>query len=159
MEKRLILIRHAEAAEGALTDKDRALTQRGIRHAYLLSEWLRQQHFLPSLIVHSTALRCEQTARLLVERLGDMPLQEEESLYNASMRQIKETVENLAASLDTVALVGHNPYLSYFAEWLTGEPLGMLLPASTVVVSLPIDDWSLLSGQTATLLGRFEVIE
>ncbi|GIV38679.1 MAG: phosphoglycerate mutase [Thermonema sp.] len=158
MEKKLILIRHAEAEEGALSDKERALTQRGIRQAYLLSEWMQQQHFLPALIVHSSARRCRETAQLLAERLNIAVLQEEERLYNASMRQIVEVLEQTPGAVESLALVGHNPYLSYFAEWVTGEPLGSLSPASAVVLSLPVDDWTMLSGQMATLLGRFDAV-
>jgi len=157
MERRLILIRHAEAEAVALSDKERALTQRGIRQVYLLSEWMQQHHFLPEHIIHSTALRCEQTARLLAERLAAAPtLQAEEQLYEASMRQIIETLVHVPATIHEVALIGHNPHLSYFAEWLSGEPLGILAPASAVAFHLPIDGWNMLSGQIATLLGRFE---
>jgi phosphohistidine phosphatase len=63
----LILWRHAEAKEvdGPIADSDRELTERGIKHAEHMAEWLRRQRLPKVAVLSSPTKRALQTAQSL----------------------------------------------------------------------------------------------
>jgi phosphohistidine phosphatase len=63
----LILWRHAEAKEGSgpVADCDRELTERGIKHAQEMADWLRRQRLPRVAILSSPTRRALQTAHAL----------------------------------------------------------------------------------------------
>lgn len=148
-------MRHAEAANESIHDRDRILTQRGIRHAIQAARWLQAQPFTPELILFSQARRCEQTAQLVAEHFPDITLQAEPELYQASSRVILNYLLALPAHVGVAMLVGHNPHLSYFAEWLCDSVLGSALPAQLWAVELDIEGWHLLSQGLGCLVATY----
>src|SRR4051794_609610 len=60
MQRRLVLIRHATAAQ-APVDADRPLTDRGREQAAAIGQWLRRAALRPDRVVVSPALRAAQT--------------------------------------------------------------------------------------------------
>lgn len=73
------------------------------------------------LIVSSSAVRAIQTARLVQQQLGPVPLIEDEELYSASLSRLLGVISSLPTEQSCVLLVGHNPGLEELASHLTGE--------------------------------------
>src|SRR3954453_9424386 len=61
--RRLVLVRHAQAAQGEV-DADRTLTERGARQAAAIGAWLAQTGLIPDRVVVSPARRAQQTWEL-----------------------------------------------------------------------------------------------
>jgi phosphohistidine phosphatase len=119
---RLYVLRHGDATYDAVDDADRALSPKGITTVRQLGQVLRPRELSRvEEIWHSPLLRCVQTAQLLKEACAlDAPLQAKAGM------QPEDDPEPLCAELldreQDLALVGHNPHLTFLAaHLLTGR--------------------------------------
>jgi phosphohistidine phosphatase len=118
----LYLIRHAHAVDPT-EDPERPLSKRGREQVRALAALLGQSTaFQPTEIWHSPLLRSRETAERLAQHmkleapLSLMPGLEPEDDPTRIVRRIKPTLERLA-------VVGHEPYLSALATLLVrGAP-------------------------------------
>jgi len=156
MVKDLILVRHAEAAQvnASVKDIERELTAKGYRDAPRVGRYLHENAFFPDMILSSNALRAKSTAELLAEQLKYElnQISYDEELYNASVRMLLTAVNAAEASWNKILLVGHNPAISYLAEYLTGDEIGNMEPAAFVHVQFELDDWSAVSENSGNCL-------
>jgi len=136
----LLLIRHAKASHAPMPDIDRPLTEQGQRQAQQLAALLLDLDDRPQLLLASAALRAKETATTLAEAL-QAPLRLDESLYGASVEGLFDACRALPDDALRVALVGHNPGLSRFAETLTGREVH-LATAACAVVACPVERWT-----------------
>ena len=146
MNKQLFLFRHADAAGRALydTDKDRELTPHGIAQSHQMGVYLSNNFFTIDAIFTSTALRALQTATVVSEvlKLQDQLVQKEDELYDASVRTFLQYVSKIDDGYNHVICVGHNPTLSYLAEYLTKEAIGEMKPAGMAVITFNVSSWT-----------------
>jgi phosphohistidine phosphatase len=142
MPRRLLLIRHAQAA-GAPTDRDRPLTAHGARAAAAVGTWLQQSGYVPDAALVSTALRARQTWAAVAESLGADPEPTvDQRIYDNTVDALLDVIGELAGEAGTVAVVGHNPSIGELAFALDdGEgndsarrPLHAGFPAGAVAV-------------------------
>lgn len=159
MTKTLYLMRHAEAGpkEGRKDDRSRELTPAGIRAARQAGDWLHQQKITLDLLVSSDALRAEQTIRLVAEGLAlDSPrILLDDTLYEASLRQLLDYINQLDDSYNHVLIVGHNPAITYFAEYLTKAEIRDMSPGSIIVIRFELASWKEVSQNTGAIVRRF----
>ena len=156
--KHLILIRHAETAEKVTgqTDKDRELTTSGIRQAASAGAFLREQSVQIDMILSSPASRAETTSQLIAEQMGSTDLVTvEDELYQASVGTLFQIIRNADAH-QNIAIVGHNPTISYFSEFITGSIVEELRPGTAIIFKVPIGNWKDLTKGCATVLDRFD---
>jgi phosphohistidine phosphatase len=113
------LLRHAEAEDGT-PDEERRLTQKGEEQARVAGRALKKLGVELELCITSPRVRAEQTARLACEQLGDVEITIEERLSGGAFDP-----EELAAGLDDVMLVGHDPDFSMAVHNLTGAQVRM----------------------------------
>lgn len=156
--KHLILIRHAESAEKVTgsTDEGRELTLNGVHQAALAGVFLRDKLNI-DIVLSSTAVRAYTTAGVIAEQLGLSrdDVVEESELYQASVG----TLFNLIRDTDqhqNIAIVGHNPTISYFAEFITNSGVDEMKPACVLILKLDIGNWKDLAKGTATIVDRFD---
>lgn len=142
----LFLIRHAEAEEKELDQKDydRGLTPDGIQDATRIGYFLQKEAINPDIIFSSSARRARATAILIAEQIKYITdqIHENSNLYQASIRILLETVCNLKDEWNTVFLVAHNPEISYLAEYLTSEEIGTLPSGSFVQIGFKLKSWA-----------------
>ncbi len=135
---KLYLIRHsyAESSSGG-ADFDRALTSEGLNMVRELGRHLRKSPFNPSKILCSTSRRTRETALNLIEELemNEKSVEYKDVIYNASVRELLGEISEQSDEINEVALIGHNPTITYFAEYLTGETIGNMEPCSIVTIS------------------------
>lgn len=113
--RRLVLIRHAKAAEGKV-DRDRPLAERGVREAPEIGRWLAGQQLVPDRVVVSPAVRARQTWERAASGLTGMPEPvQDERIYDNSADDLLAVVRDTAETVRTLALVGHNPGMQEFA--------------------------------------------
>ena len=156
MPKLLYLLRHADAAqkESRQDDKTRELTQAGIKDALHMGAWFSEQKFGFDLIAASSALRAEQTAAMVAEgmKLDHPRILLEDSLYESSPRQFLDYVNNIEDGYDHALVVGHNPAISYLAEYLTKADIGDMEAGSVAVIRFELSSWKHASENTGVLL-------
>ncbi len=153
--RRLIIMRHAKSDWSNPSDKDfdRSLNERGHRVAPKMGGQLLEMGIKPDLIVSSPAERAKLTAEYVTEQL-DYALDDinfDEELYNASVRVLLREVNNFSDELKEVLLIAHNPGLTYFAEYLTGEEIGNLPTCGAVCVEFENDSWAEVSKDLGTM--------
>ncbi len=134
MLRKLILLRHAEASSDAARDFDRSLTPSGQRAVRYLGRLFNDQGLEVEKIISSNAVRALSTAEILSEEMG-VSVREEGDLYEASVRIFLRLVNDTTPELRSCIFVGHNPTISYLAEYLTGESLNME-PAGAALIDL-----------------------
>jgi phosphohistidine phosphatase len=156
MAKTLYLLRHAEAAgkEARQEDKARELTQSGLKDALHMGAWFAAQNIAFDLIASSSALRAEQTAMLVAEgmKLDHPKILVEDILFEASARQFLDYVNNIEDGYNHALIVGHNPVISYLAEYLTKADIGDMAPASVAIIKFDFTSWKNVSENTGLLV-------
>jgi phosphohistidine phosphatase len=73
---------------------------------------------------------------------ADQPkILEHEELYEASTRTFLDLITKLDDSQNHVMCVGHNPVISYLAEYLTKSEIGDMFPAGLVIIKFKLNSW------------------
>lgn len=158
--KHLGLFRHAKSdwSDSGTRDFDRGLNPRGRKGAGLMGRHIRRGDHRWGCLLASPAARVRETldeAKLGIEPVFD------QRLYLAGVETHFEVIEELGGHADAVLIAAHNPGLQdvLFAlvspEYDTPdlrEAMVKFPTAAYAVLELPIDDWSELGAQTATLV-------
>ena len=145
--KTLTLVRHAKSSwkDRTLRDRDRPLNKRGTRDAPVMGQRIAAAGIRPALIVSSPAERAWTTARVVAGELS-YPLeflQRDENLYLASLDDWLDVVAAQEESFNSIMLVGHNPGLTDFANYLSPGLTHNVPTAGVVSVNIDRDDWQL----------------
>ncbi|MGH8558020.1 MAG: SixA phosphatase family protein [Methylococcales bacterium] len=159
--RRLILLRHAKSSwqSDAENDFDRPLAKRGKQDATKAGLWLNHQKLVPDLILSSPAKRARKTILKVcnelnfdMDAIGWIP-----EIYDASLNDLLQILNNCPDEAKTVMMVGHNPALEYLLEYLCKDriPLaadGKLLTAGGIANLELTTKWSAMSRSSAKLL-------
>ncbi len=125
--RQLLLLRHAKSAwdDAGIPDRDRALNARGRRAADRMRQAMRELGLAPDLVLVSPAKRTLETLEAL-EPWDDTPLIEPlETLYLASEANLLAALRDVAETVRSVLLIGHNPGMHDLAMTLArGWPAG-----------------------------------
>jgi phosphohistidine phosphatase len=150
--KTLILVRHAEASEG-MSDKNRSLTSGGMIDAARMGKHLAPKLAGVQSLIASPAERTVMTSQVLAEQIGfDFDkLQTIDELYEGSPRHYLAVVNGLSESMTTVMIVGHNPTITYLAEYLSHEELGNIPTCGIVGITFEGITWGQVSGRLGKL--------
>lgn len=154
--KRLMLLRHAEAAPTAAGQKDidRVLTARGIEDCVRIGRYLAEKRWTPDLALCSTARRVRQTWEFVsAELIADISSDYAEALYLATPTQLLAAVATAPTASDTIILINHNPAIGQIAQSLAARTpdglshrLGVEFPtAALAVFDIDTTDWSALA--------------
>ena len=161
---KLILVRHARAAERRVLQRDRSrtLTRDGKQRMRKAARGLKS--LLPNIthIVTSPLTRARQTADILAQAYGEADRHVmTEMAPGGDARVLLRWLRTLPGD-SSVALVGHEPDLGRLAGWLlTGRHVGFLVMKKGGVASIEFDDlpragggvlgWLHTAGQLAAL--------
>lgn len=151
MNKKLHLIRHSFAENpNGKKDIDRQLTHEGQSTVRALGRHLINQSFNPDIILCSTAVRTRETALNLVEELeiNEQIIDYQEIIYNASVRELLKVLNELSEDYSEVTIIGHNPTITFFGEYISGSIIGNMEPAGIVTIKLDKQKWSQISQGT-----------
>jgi phosphohistidine phosphatase len=146
MSKQLYLLRHAEALDKSAhqADKDRQLTTAGVQQGVQVGAYLLRENFALEAIFSSTAERAGQTAGLVADtiKLEARRMFLDDELYDASVRTFFAFLNKLDNAYHHVMCVGHNPTLSYLAEYLTQAEIGEMSPGGLAIISFKVTSWA-----------------
>jgi phosphohistidine phosphatase len=158
----LYLLRHAKSdrSDPGLADADRPLSARGKRDAPAMAAYMREQDYLPELILCSTAKRTRETLALMQPRLGHgIAAEYDRRLYLGSPEALLRRLRDVDEGVASVLLIGHNPGLERLAAALAPRGKQRALarmrekyPTSGLaVIHLHIDRWEQAESGAGTL--------
>ena len=139
---RLLLVRHAQAADAAV-DAERPLTSRGEQRATAIGSWLAQARLAPDLALVSPARRAAQTWSLASASLtSGLRSVVDERIYENTVEGVLAAIHETPEDVRTLAVVGHNPSIGELAMVLddgegdeaAGRALDAGFPAGGVAV-------------------------
>lgn len=122
----LTLLRHAKAlprAQSPMKDRDRPLTDQGIKQALVIVAQL--EAFGPKSIVSSTALRCLDTVAPIADHT-DLDVIKNEGISQdtweaGETRQLRETIEDLITAAKPTIICSHSPVLPDLAREIAAK--------------------------------------
>ncbi len=156
MQKYLFLFRHAEATTKIpnQSDKERDLTSHGVTQSVQVGAQVAEKALPLDVIFCSSANRAVQTAQLAADAMKfDMnKIKYDDEIYDASTRTLFAFITKIDDSYNNVMCVGHNPTITYLAEYLTKEPIGDMVTAGMVVIKFEVRTWSEISEGNGKLL-------
>jgi len=145
--KTLTLVRHAKSSwkHTRLTDRQRPLNKRGKRDAPEMGQRIHAHGIRPSLILTSPATRAWETAKYVARELGYPKefLQRDDALYHASTDDLLDVIVAQDPGFNNLMIVGHNPGLTDFANFLSPGVTNNLPTAGVVCVEIDQEDWNL----------------
>jgi phosphohistidine phosphatase len=152
--KTLLIMRHAKSSweDESQPDHERPLNDRGIRDAPRMGEYMRKKGFVADAILTSSARRARRTAEAVAEAMERRDrIEVIDALYLADPLVYLAALRHLPEEARVVVVVGHNPGVSEWATKLTHRQIE-LPTAAVACITLPIDDWSSISGGTPGML-------
>jgi len=145
--KTLTIVRHAKSSwsDPRLRDRERPLNRRGERDAPVMGKRIADAGIRPSLIVSSPATRAWTTARVIAKQLSYPTefLQRENQLYLASVNDLLDIVVAQDDGFNSLIIVGHNPGLTDFVNFLSPGLTNNLPTTGVVAVNIDQDHWKL----------------
>ena len=155
MKRRLIVMRHAEAAMNSADGSDHArpLTPRGRSDAPRVARALLDRGWRPEAVLSSDSRRTRETWEGMAPEL-DAPPQPSftRALYLAGLDTLWEEVHGVASEVETLLVLGHNPGWEHAVYRLSGQPEAMA-PANAALLVGSGDTWP------EALEGRWERAE
>ena len=155
MKKTLILVRHATAEEQTFGKKDfdRNLNQKGLDEAALMGEWLAETNVRPDIFITSPASRAHNTAVIIAEKLGvDLQsLISKSDIYDGGPTAYLGAINTVPDEFSKLILFGHNPDITYFAEYISGADLGSMKKGSVAIIDFENLSWAEISAKTGNL--------
>ena len=140
---RIYLLRHAHAgnAEPGERDFDRKLDDEGYAQAEIIADRAADKHYVPDIILSSTAVRCRETTEAFRRAFNDRC---EVSYIDGMYNGLAENYLSLLSGQSdrrSVMLVGHNPTIDIALEMMIGKPVkDASLPAGFPTAGLAVLD-------------------
>jgi phosphohistidine phosphatase len=145
MPKQLYLLRHADSVPKQIGDhdKDRELTSNGIKESMIIGTFLQKNATQIDQIISSTANRAKSTTQIVSDAMHADPdkIIFIDELYEASFRTFYDVLTNLESGLNNVMFVGHNPTISYVAEFLATSPLNDMATCGLAIIKFNVGAW------------------
>ncbi len=157
--KRLIIVRHAKTIQhGYDQDFERTLTDRGIENAAKIAFELVKAGIHPDLIISSPAVRTTQTTRIYADMLGYPAgkVRYEKKLYAGMVaNSFSQMLQELDDQHTTAMVVGHNPTIYYFIDFLLPDFTLDVPTCSTIVIEFDIRQWADLKERSGRMTHRW----
>lgn len=143
--KTLLLVRHAKSSwdDVMLPDFERTLNERGRRDAPAMAKRVGDRKLEIDAFISSPAKRAKKTAEIFIKELKEKPkkLLLVPTLYEATILNFYDAVENLKDKNEVVALFSHNPGITDFANRLTDEKIDDMPTCGIFAVTINTDKW------------------
>jgi phosphohistidine phosphatase len=156
MPKHLYLLRHAQSADKQMgeTDKERELTPQGSRESLLIGSYLMKEKITLDAIYTSAANRATRSANLIADaiKIDTEKILLNDELFQASPRTFLDVINHFDNSLNHVMCVGHNPTITYVAEYITKAEIGDLAPGGLAIIRFNFNSWNEVSGGNGELV-------
>ncbi|TLU99148.1 SixA phosphatase family protein [Dyadobacter luticola] len=155
MKKTLILVRHATAEDQSfrIKDFDRNLNNKGLAESAAMGKWFAANDIKPDIFISSPASRALKTAEIIAEELGVnvSSINLQPAIYDGGPRAYLGAVTGVSENFTILVLFGHNPDITYFAEYLSGANLGSMKKGGAAFIEFENQKWEEISAKTGNL--------
>ena len=119
---KLVILRHAEAEDGAGSDFERRLTAKGQKQAQAVGQFYSRSGLHFDIVYSSPYPRALETARIVAGMLSPAPEVVEDKVLGCGMRPeaAVSLLRQCEDSFPAVLLVGHQPDLGRLCAYLSG---------------------------------------
>jgi phosphohistidine phosphatase len=125
-----------------MNDMERQLTTQGIEEAIKASRYLKEKNVKIDLCISSPAVRTRKTAGIVGTELGCSSFEVVEELYYSyDFDSFFDMLYSLDDGVDSLMLVGHNPFITRISMYLTDKYDLFLHPASFVICYFDVNEW------------------
>ena len=157
--KTLTIIRHAKSswADSGLDDFDRTLNRRGKQDAPMMGQRLAERDVYPDLILSSPAKRADKTIKKIAKKI-EYPREDiifEEKMYLADVPELLKIIRSIENSVQHLMLCGHNPGVTEFSNYVSGERIDNMPTCGVAVIGFDINSWNDVDRNTG-VLERFD---
>jgi len=154
--KTLLLIRHAKSSWDTPSQKDfdRPLNDRGHHDAPAMAERLLDRGIEIDAFISSTANRALSTAKYFA-KVYNVPMHDiikVPELYEAPFDVFFEVIGKVNDEYNSIAIFGHNPGISAFANVLTKTRIDNMPTCGIFAVQAEIEKWKQFEKATRTFL-------
>ncbi len=143
--KNLILIRHAKSSQdyNSVSDKERPLNARGKKAAPFMAELLKKKGVNFELLISSPAERAYATAKKFADvyEYNRKEIKIVEELYGADIHEIVEIIQSIDDKFNCVGLIGHNPDLTQFNNYMTDTYIDNIPTCGISSIQFDIESW------------------
>lgn len=150
---KIYILRHGEAAEHGdprYKENERPLTAKGVQRTKQLAEYLEDLEIGFDRIFSSPLIRAKQTAEIVAGKMKRTVELTDALTPSGSMKNLADQIARLRPVPESVALVGHEPYLSGFISLLCiGGPDLPIKLKKGALCRLEVE--RVISGKCATL--------
>ncbi len=144
--KTLLIIRHAKSSwdDVGLSDFERPLNERGKHDAPMMAKKIKEKKIKIDAFVSSPAKRAKKTAKIFMDAFDvkEKKLILVPSLYEASLNNFYDAVENLKDKHDVAALFAHNPGVTDFVNSLKCSPIYNMPTCAVFALKINTSNWS-----------------
>ena len=142
--KKIYCIRHAKSkdyAEGE-SDFERSISKKGYRDIRTIGSYLRLRGISPQKVLSSCALRAQESALKLMERVGyEGSIEYLEELYLRSPEEIIEIIKMQDDAYESLFIVGHHPYLTELVNRVSQEHIAKIPSMGVVCIVFETEIW------------------
>jgi len=153
--KTIFLFRHAKSDwnNPNLSDFERPLNKRGINDLPLMTDRLLKKNTPIEHLFSSSAARTMATSKGYASglKLKSSQVSYHKQLYHASVRDLLHFVNEVNDHLSCIGLVGHNPGLTDFCDYLCDDAVYMPT-CSFIKIELDINGWKEVSASLGRLI-------
>ncbi|MFH0736097.1 MAG: phosphohistidine phosphatase SixA [bacterium] len=143
--KNLILIRHAKSNQNisSVSDKERPLNARGKKAAPFMAEYIKKKGVRFDLLISSPAERAYSTAKKFADifEYNRKEIKIVEELYGAAIHEILDVIHAIDDKHNCVALVGHNPDLTQFNNYMVDTFIDNIPTCGIASLEFDINSW------------------
>ncbi len=154
--KKLILVRHAKSSwKHNVIDHERPLNERGVNDVETMSNYLKNKGLIINKVLSSDAVRAKTTANAFILNLNiDKSLMDlNHNLYDFSGQNLIKTIKEVAASINTLMVFGHNHAITDFVNTYGDKYIENVPTCGVVIIEFDIDNWADLNkGKTVYTL-------
>ena len=143
--KTVYIVRHGKAAPASanVVDAERMLTDTGVARTCKIAEYMNESKPVIDQIISSPAERAYDTALIIADKLG-IPVTKvvaNEKLFTGDNSDALEILEGLDDSINSVMIVGHNPFITMVANHFASPKLDSLPTTGVVSAHLETEKW------------------
>lgn len=153
--KKVTLIRHTDAAiaEGKSQDVNRQLVNTGIVRTRKVIRNLVNNHVTFDCIFSSHATRAIETAKLIANGINypEDKIVMINRLYNNDIAAYSELIYSMDDNINNIAIVGHNPTITEFANNFLAKKIFPMMPSAMVCIEFSTDSWTEIDMASAKL--------
>ncbi len=145
MQRKLFIIRHGKSSwESIVNDIDRPLIERGVNDAYDMARRLENARLVPEMIISSPAIRALHTAMIMAKvwNLADNRIHINRNLYLPEIDTIAELLFGIDDKVTSLAIFGHNPGFTHFANRFLKQEIENLPTAGAAVITMEMEKWN-----------------